>query len=162
MRRNASKHAPSTCTPSSFAAHEGRRELVSLFWVMHEGTPKGNHPFLEKTSWASRSRQWVWLLNSGRCNHHNSVPSCSCGLNAATNKKKKQKRGLTLHTNEPGVLLSYPFPFNWVWLKIKQEGLRRFRSMFPLARLPFSFWYRFSSHSQLLWAGFTHVYNHAG
>ena len=29
----------------------------------------------------------------------------------------------------------------WVWLKIKQEGLRRFWSMFPLTRVPF--WYRF-------------------
>ena len=28
----------------------------------------------------------------------------------------------------------------WVWLKINQEGLRRFWSMFPLARVPF--WYR--------------------
>ena len=25
----------------------------------------------------------------------------------------------------------------WVWLKIKQEGLRRFWSMFPLTRVPF-------------------------
>ena len=29
----------------------------------------------------------------------------------------------------------------WVWLKIKQEGLRRFWSMFPLSRVPFG--YRF-------------------
>ena len=29
----------------------------------------------------------------------------------------------------------------WVWLKIKQEGVRRFWSMFPLTRVPF--WYRF-------------------
>ena len=29
----------------------------------------------------------------------------------------------------------------WVWLKIKQEGLRRLWSMFPLTRVPF--WYRF-------------------
>ena len=29
----------------------------------------------------------------------------------------------------------------WVWLKIKQEGLRRFWSMFPLTRV--AFWYRF-------------------
>ena len=29
----------------------------------------------------------------------------------------------------------------WVWLKIKQEGLRRCWSMFPLTRVPF--WYRF-------------------
>ena len=29
----------------------------------------------------------------------------------------------------------------WVWLKIKQEGLRRFWSMCPLTRVPF--WYRF-------------------
>ena len=29
----------------------------------------------------------------------------------------------------------------WVWLKIKQEGLRRFWFMFPLTRLPY--WYRF-------------------
>ena len=29
----------------------------------------------------------------------------------------------------------------WVWLKIKQEGLRRFWSMFPLTRVPF--WYCF-------------------
>ena len=28
----------------------------------------------------------------------------------------------------------------WVWLKIKQEGLRRFWSMFPLTRVPF--WHR--------------------
>ena len=34
-----------------------------------------------------------------------------------------------------------------VWLKIKQEGLRRFWVMFPLTRVPF--WYRFLSHSQL-------------
>ena len=27
-----------------------------------------------------------------------------------------------------------------VWLKIKQDGLRRFWSMFPLTRVPF--WYR--------------------
>ena len=33
------------------------------------------------------------------------------------------------------------FPNEGVWLKIKQEGLRRFGSMFPLARVPF--WYRF-------------------
>ena len=32
-------------------------------------------------------------------------------------------------------------PPNWVWLKIKQEGLRRFWSMFPLARV--AFWCRF-------------------
>ena len=31
-------------------------------------------------------------------------------------------------------------PPKWVWLKIKPEGLRRFWSMFPLARVPF--WYR--------------------
>ena len=31
--------------------------------------------------------------------------------------------------------------FSWVWLKIKQEGLRRFWSMFPPTRVPF--WYRF-------------------
>ena len=30
---------------------------------------------------------------------------------------------------------------NWLWLKIKQEGLRRFWSMFPLTRVPL--WYRF-------------------
>ena len=29
----------------------------------------------------------------------------------------------------------------WVWLKIKQEGLRWSWSMFPLTRVPF--WYRF-------------------
>ena len=29
----------------------------------------------------------------------------------------------------------------WMWLKINQEGLRRFWSMFPLTRVPF--WYRF-------------------
>ena len=29
----------------------------------------------------------------------------------------------------------------WVWLKIKQEGLRRFWSMFPPTRVPF--WHRF-------------------
>ena len=29
----------------------------------------------------------------------------------------------------------------WVWLKIKQEGLGRFWSMFPLTRVPF--WHRF-------------------
>ena len=29
----------------------------------------------------------------------------------------------------------------WVWLKIKQEGLRRFWSMFPLTRVPF--WHGF-------------------
>ena len=29
----------------------------------------------------------------------------------------------------------------WVWLKVKQKGVRRFRSMFPLTRVPF--WYRF-------------------
>ena len=29
----------------------------------------------------------------------------------------------------------------WVWLKIKELGLRRFWSMFPLARVPV--WYRF-------------------
>ena len=29
----------------------------------------------------------------------------------------------------------------WVWLKIHQEGLRRFWSMFPLTRVPF--WFRF-------------------
>ena len=29
----------------------------------------------------------------------------------------------------------------WVWLKIKEEGLRRFWSMFPLTRVPFR--YRF-------------------
>ena len=29
----------------------------------------------------------------------------------------------------------------WVWLKIKQQGLRRFWAMFPLIRVPF--WYRF-------------------
>ena len=28
----------------------------------------------------------------------------------------------------------------WLWLKIKQEGLRGFWSMFPLTRVPF--WYR--------------------
>ena len=29
----------------------------------------------------------------------------------------------------------------WVWLKIQQEGLRRFWSIFPLTRIPF--WYQF-------------------
>ena len=33
----------------------------------------------------------------------------------------------------------------WVWLKVKQPGLRRFWSMFPLTRAPF--WYRFLSLS---------------
>ena len=33
------------------------------------------------------------------------------------------------------------FDAAWVWLKINQEGLRRFWSMVPLARVPF--WYRF-------------------
>ena len=32
-------------------------------------------------------------------------------------------------------------PLKWLWLKIQQEGLRRFWSMFPLTRVPF--WYRF-------------------
>ena len=39
----------------------------------------------------------------------------------------------------------------WVWLKIKQEGLRRLWSMFPLTRVPF--WYRFfepQPHGDLL------------
>ena len=36
----------------------------------------------------------------------------------------------------------------WVWLKITQEGLRRFWSMFPLARVPF--WYRLLSHGHVL------------
>ena len=27
------------------------------------------------------------------------------------------------------------------WLKIKQEGLRRFWSMFPLSRVPFWYWF---------------------
>ena len=33
----------------------------------------------------------------------------------------------------------------WVWLKVKQEGVRRSWSMFPLTRFPFwfPFWYRF-------------------
>ena len=35
----------------------------------------------------------------------------------------------------------------WEWLKIKQEGLRRFWSMFPLTRVPVS--YRFFEHSQM-------------
>ena len=30
--------------------------------------------------------------------------------------------------------------FIWVWLKINQEGLRRFWSVFPLTRVPF--WHR--------------------
>ena len=34
-----------------------------------------------------------------------------------------------------------PIEYHWVWLKMKQEGLRRFWSMFPLTRVPF--WYRF-------------------
>ena len=29
----------------------------------------------------------------------------------------------------------------WVWLKIKQAGLRRFWSMFPLTRVPFWYWF---------------------
>ena len=29
----------------------------------------------------------------------------------------------------------------WLWVKIEQEGLRRFWSMCPLTRVPF--WYRF-------------------
>ena len=29
----------------------------------------------------------------------------------------------------------------WLWLKIKQEGLRGFWSMFPLTKVPF--WYQF-------------------
>ena len=29
----------------------------------------------------------------------------------------------------------------WVWLKIKQEGLRRFWSMCPLTRVPFWYWF---------------------
>ena len=33
------------------------------------------------------------------------------------------------------------YPLSWVWLKIDQEGLRGFWSMFPLTRVPF--WYRF-------------------
>ena len=36
----------------------------------------------------------------------------------------------------------------WLWLKIKQQGLRGFWSMFPLTRVPF--WYRFFlSHSHM-------------
>ena len=35
----------------------------------------------------------------------------------------------------------------WVWLKVKQQGLRRCWSMFPLTRVPL--WYRFLSHSHV-------------
>ena len=35
----------------------------------------------------------------------------------------------------------YRLVWKWLWVKIKQEGLRRFWSMFPLPRVPF--WYRF-------------------
>ena len=37
--------------------------------------------------------------------------------------------------------------WTWVWLKIKQEGLRRCWSMFPLTRVPF--WTFFLSHSHM-------------
>ena len=36
----------------------------------------------------------------------------------------------------------------WQWLKIKELGLRRFWSMFPLTRVPF--WYWFFSHTHVV------------
>ena len=43
---------------------------------------------------------------------------------------------------DPCPLLLRGLPIHiWVWLKIKQQGLRKFWSMFPLTRVPF--WYRF-------------------
>ena len=39
--------------------------------------------------------------------------------------------------------------FIWVWLKIKQEGLRRFWSMFPLARVDFGTGFLSHSHVSL-------------
>ena len=38
-------------------------------------------------------------------------------------------------TDHPEVLAAIRVTLNWVWLKIKQEGLRRFWSMFPLTRV---------------------------
>ena len=57
-------------------------------------------------------------------------------------------------------------PAMWVWRKIKLEGLRRFWSMFPLARVPV--WYRcFLSHSHVfdgpavVWFSAAHPVVHA-
>ena len=53
--------------------------------------------------------------------------------------------GLGLRFYLPGFLFG-PSVFvphiGYIWLKIKQEGLRRFWSMFPLTSVPF--WFRFS------------------
>ena len=42
-----------------------------------------------------------------------------------------------LGTRYSGSLRNLVSRFIWLWLKIQQEGIRRFWSMFPLARVPF-------------------------
>ena len=56
--------------------------------------------------------------------------------------KKRICSAYSLHIHVyPVCLYIYIYVCIWVWLKTKQEGLRRFWSMFPLTRVPF--WYRF-------------------
>ena len=48
---------------------------------------------------------------------------------------------LAKHPPEKSSVWRKRLGFTWVWPKIKQEGLRRFWSMFLLTRVPF--WHRF-------------------
>ena len=64
------------------------------------------------------------------------IPGSSegCGLNVIKMSGLEEGQD-SQHAGEGTV------PTIWVWLKINQQGLRRFWSIFPLTRVPF--WYRF-------------------
>ena len=64
----------------------------------------------------------------------------SCGVSCPPGYQKhgEDSTGACARAKMPSFLVS---EVSWVWLKINQEGLRRFWSMFPLSRVPFG--YRF-------------------
>ena len=57
---------------------------------------------------------------------------CGCLAGSDSQSRRERRKGLKPKLENK---------ITWVWLKIQQEGLRRFWSMFPLSRVPC--WYRF-------------------
>ena len=63
-------------------------------------------------------------------------PEAKAAPKQSANQPQTSQRSINAAT-VPRKLVACSIVFMWVWLKIKQEGLCRFWSMFPLTRVPF-------------------------
>ena len=116
------------CPPFLWFYGQTKRNTTSSSSFAERGVPlKKGHPQTPNWGFASRLCPWSHLSPSEH-------PAEAALARPATGD---------MSALSPGCAKDWPGFGKWVWLKIKQEGLRRLWSMFPLTRVPF--WYRFFS-----------------